>query len=79
MTNTNFKTQEGSTQNTNFLNGKTHTPPETKANKDKLQTQPKTPTPPKVEHKVNNQQTHHAKRSKQTSLTQEARCKIKQL
>jgi hypothetical protein len=29
--------------------------------------------------KVNNQLAHHGKRSKQTSLAQEARCKIKQL
>jgi hypothetical protein len=33
----------------------------------------------KVENKVNNQWTHHAKRSQQTSPAQEARCKIEQL
>jgi hypothetical protein len=49
MANTKFKTQESSNQNTSFLNGKNHTSPETKANKDKRQTQPKTPTPPEVE------------------------------
>jgi hypothetical protein len=49
MANTKFQTQEDSNQNTSFLNGKNHTPPETKANKNKQQTQPKTPTPPKVE------------------------------
>jgi hypothetical protein len=31
MANTKFKTQEGSNQNIGFLNGKNHTPPETKA------------------------------------------------
>jgi hypothetical protein len=31
MANTNFETQEGSNQNTIFLNGKNHTPTETKA------------------------------------------------
>jgi hypothetical protein len=49
MSNTKFQTQEGSNQNTSFLNGKNHTPPETKANKNKRQTQPKTSTPPEVE------------------------------
>jgi hypothetical protein len=49
MANTKFQTQEGSNQNSSFLNGKNHTPPETKANKNKCQTQAKTPTPPEVE------------------------------
>jgi hypothetical protein len=49
MTNTMFQTQEGSNQDTRFLNGKNHTPPETKANKSKHQTQTQTPTPPKLE------------------------------
>jgi hypothetical protein len=48
MANTKFETQEGSNQNTSFLNGKNHTPPETKAHKNKRQTQPKMPTPPEV-------------------------------
>jgi hypothetical protein len=33
MANTKFQTQEGGNQNTRFLNGKNHTPLETKANK----------------------------------------------
>jgi hypothetical protein len=45
MKNTNFQTQEGRNQSTSFLNGKNHTPPEIKANKNKRQTQPKTATP----------------------------------
>jgi hypothetical protein len=59
MTNTKFKTQERSNQNASFVNGKKHTPPETKtvpnSTKDanspsnKRQTQPKTLTPPEVE------------------------------
>jgi hypothetical protein len=59
MANTKFKTQEGSNQNTRFLNGKNYTPPETKAikqapprtkaNQPKRQTQSKTPTPSEVE------------------------------
>jgi hypothetical protein len=58
MVNTNLKTQEGSNQNTGFLNGKNHTPPEikaikqappqTKANQTKRQTQSKMLTPPEV-------------------------------
>jgi hypothetical protein len=48
MTNTNFQTQEGSTQNIRFLNVKDHTPPETKANQTKRQTQQKTLTPPQT-------------------------------
>jgi hypothetical protein len=55
MANTNSQTQEGSNQNTSFLNGKNNTPPEMKANKNKHQTQSKTPTPPKVE----NTRFHH--------------------
>jgi hypothetical protein len=43
------RTQEGSNQNTTFLNGENHTPREAKANKNKCQTQTKTPTPPKIE------------------------------
>jgi hypothetical protein len=49
MVNTKFQTQEGSNQNTWFLNGKNHTPlgtqaikqapPQTKANQTKRQTQ----------------------------------------
>jgi hypothetical protein len=59
MANTKFETQEDSNQNTRFLNGKKHTPPETnaikqappqtKANQTKCQTQSKTPTPLEVE------------------------------
>jgi hypothetical protein len=49
MENTMFETQEGSKQNTRFLNEKDHTPPEPKANQIKRQIQPKTPTPPEVE------------------------------
>jgi hypothetical protein len=49
MADNKFKTQEGSNQNTSFLNGKNHTPPEAKANKNKCQTQPNTPTPPEIE------------------------------
>jgi hypothetical protein len=49
MANTNFKTQEGSNQNPSFLNGKNLTPLEAKAHKNKLQTQPKMPTPLEVE------------------------------
>jgi hypothetical protein len=45
MTNTKFSTQEGSNQNTMFLNAKDHTPPESKANQTKRKIQPKTPTP----------------------------------
>jgi hypothetical protein len=48
MANTKFPTQEGSKQNTSFLNDKNHTPPETKANKNKRQTQPKMPTSPQT-------------------------------
>jgi hypothetical protein len=58
MTNTMFKTQECSNQNTGFLSGKNHTPPEAKAikqtlpqtkpNQIKRQTQSKMPTPPEV-------------------------------
>jgi hypothetical protein len=44
-----FQTQEGSKQNTRFLNAKDHTPPETKENQTKRQTQSKTSTPPEVE------------------------------
>jgi hypothetical protein len=43
------QTQEGSNQITRFLNAKEHTPPKTKANQIKHQTQQKTPTPPEVE------------------------------
>jgi hypothetical protein len=49
MANTKLQTQEGSNQNTRFLNAKDHTPPESKANQTKRQIQPKTPTPPEVE------------------------------
>jgi hypothetical protein len=49
MANTMFETQEGSNQNTSFLNGKNHTPPETKANKNKRQNQTKMPTPSEIE------------------------------
>jgi hypothetical protein len=49
MANTNLKTQEGSNQNTSFLNGKRPYPLETKAHKNKRQIQPKTSTPPEVE------------------------------
>jgi hypothetical protein len=49
MVNTKFQTQEGSNQNTSILDGKNQTPPETKANKNKRQTQPNAPTPPEVE------------------------------
>jgi hypothetical protein len=49
MANTNFQTQEGYNQSTSSLNGKNHTPPLIKANKNKRQTKPKTPTPPEVE------------------------------
>jgi hypothetical protein len=49
MANIKFWTQEGSNQNTRFLNAKDHTPPESKANQTKRQIQPKTPTPPEVE------------------------------
>jgi hypothetical protein len=44
-----FQTQEGSNQTTRLLNAKEHTPPKTKANQIKRQTQQKTPTPPEVE------------------------------
>jgi hypothetical protein len=44
-----FQTQEGSNQTTRFLNAKENTPPKTKANQIKRQTQQKTPTPLKVE------------------------------
>jgi hypothetical protein len=49
MANTKFETEEGSNQNTSFLNGKNHTPLETKAHKNKRQTLPKMPTTPEVE------------------------------
>jgi hypothetical protein len=49
MANTKFETQEGSNKNSRFLNGKKHTPPETKANQTRRQAQPKSPTPPEVE------------------------------
>jgi hypothetical protein len=49
MANTNFQTEEGSNQSTSFLKDKNHTPPNTKANKNKCQTQRKTPTPPELE------------------------------
>jgi hypothetical protein len=45
MTNTNFETQEDSNQNTSYFNGKNYTPLETKANKNKHQTQTKTSNP----------------------------------
>jgi hypothetical protein len=48
MANTKFQTQVGTNQNTGFLNGKNHTPPEIKANKNKRQTQSKMPTPPQM-------------------------------
>jgi hypothetical protein len=35
MTNTKFETQEDNNQNTSFLNGKNHTPPETEVNQTK--------------------------------------------
>jgi hypothetical protein len=44
-----FQTQEGSNQTTRFLNAKEHTPPKTKANQIKRQTQQKMPTPLEVE------------------------------
>jgi hypothetical protein len=44
-----LQTQEGSNQNSRFLNVKDHTPLESKTNQTKHQIQPKTPTPPKVE------------------------------
>jgi hypothetical protein len=56
MANTKFETQEGSNENTGFLNGKNRTPPkikaikqdspQTKTNQTKRQTQSKTPVPP---------------------------------
>jgi hypothetical protein len=50
MANTKFQTQEGSNQNISFLiSKKKHISPETKENKNKRQTQPNTPTPPKIE------------------------------
>jgi hypothetical protein len=55
MANTKFETQKGSNQNSWFLNGKNHTPPETKAIKQppapqtKHQTQSKTTTPCEME------------------------------
>jgi hypothetical protein len=45
MAYTKFETQEGSNQNTCFLNDKNHTPPEAKAYKNKSQTQPKNQLP----------------------------------
>jgi hypothetical protein len=47
MANTKFKTKEGSNQNSRFLNGKSYTPPETKANQTKRQAQPKRQLPMK--------------------------------
>jgi hypothetical protein len=49
MANTKFETQHGSNQNSRFLNGKSHTPLETKVNQTKRQAQPKMPTPLEVE------------------------------
>jgi hypothetical protein len=49
MANIKFQTQEGSKQNTRFLNAKDHTPPKPKAKHNKRQTQSKTPTPSEVE------------------------------
>jgi hypothetical protein len=49
MANIIFWTQEGSNQNTRFLNAKDRTPPKSKANQTNHQIQPKTPTPPEVE------------------------------
>jgi hypothetical protein len=43
-----FRTQEGSNQNTRFLNTKDHTPPEPKAKHNKRQTQSKMRIPPEV-------------------------------
>jgi hypothetical protein len=44
-----FQTQEGSNQNSRFLNAKDRTPPESKINQTKREIQPKTLTPPEVE------------------------------
>jgi hypothetical protein len=49
VANIKFRTQEGSNQDTRFLNAKDHTPPEPMAKHNKCQIQPKTQTPPKVE------------------------------
>jgi hypothetical protein len=49
MTNIKFRTQEGSNQNTRFLNAKDHTPLEPKVKHNKRQIQPKMWTPPEVE------------------------------
>jgi hypothetical protein len=49
MANTKLQTQEGSNQNTRFLNTKDHTPPESKVKHNKRQTQLKTQTPPEVQ------------------------------
>jgi hypothetical protein len=48
MANIKFQTQEGSNQNTRFLNAKNHTPLEPKAKHNKHQTQSKTRIPPEV-------------------------------
>jgi hypothetical protein len=50
MANTLFQTQEGSNQNRSFLNGKNHTPPETKASKKQAQNSTKDTTPLKRSH-----------------------------
>jgi hypothetical protein len=47
MANTKFPTKEGSNQNSRFSMAKGYTPPQTKANQTKCQTQPKTATPRK--------------------------------
>jgi hypothetical protein len=49
VANIEFWTQEGSNQDTRFLNAKDHTPPEPKVKHNKHQIQPKTWTPPEVE------------------------------
>jgi hypothetical protein len=68
MINNKFSTQEGSNQNTRFLNAKDHTPPETKVNHKlpptkvnqiKRQTQSKAPTPPEDQMSLDKPQDTH--------------------
>jgi hypothetical protein len=73
MANTNFQTQEGSNQNTSFLNGKKHTPSAIKANKNKHQTQTKTLTPPKVENTIFHQFSLDKPQDKLRTLKQQSK------
>jgi hypothetical protein len=70
-----FSTQEGSSQDTRFLNAKDHTPPEPKVKHNKRQIQPKTRTPPKVENPRFYQISLDKSQDKHMSLKQQSKSK----